>query len=193
MKYIEGNPDILCRSNKSGILDQYKDFIIKCLTDGMTQSMTCRQFKQKGYSGTDSNAREYMLRVIKEYNIHVNKYCSSENTKVLDNKSGSTDTKFDYITRKGLFQHLWMDGPLNEYHRKYIFDKFPILYKIDKCIRQFRVRFREKSLPQLYLFIDKYKKSEIKELSTFATGLEKDIDAVENAAVSDLSNGFVGV
>lgn len=87
-KYIGGNPDILCRSNKAGILDQYKDFIIKCLTDGMTQSKTCRHLKENGYTGTDSNAREYMLRVIKEYNLHVNKYCSSENTKALENHSG---------------------------------------------------------------------------------------------------------
>ncbi|NLD50834.1 MAG: transposase [Clostridiaceae bacterium] len=132
-----------------------------------------------------------MLQVIKEYNIHVNKYCSAENTKALKNNSGSTGTKFDYITRKGLFQHLWMNAELTEYHRKYIFDKYPILYSIDKCIREFRDCLSKKSLPRLYLFIDEYKNSGIKELSTFASGLEKDIDAVENAVASDLSNGFV--
>ena len=31
----------------------------------------------------------------------------------------------------------------------------------------------------------------IKELASFAKGLEKDIEAVENAVASDLSNGFV--
>lgn len=40
-------------------------------------------------------------------------------------------------------------------------------------------------------FIDHYKTSKIKELSSFANGLEKDISAVENAVASDLSNGFV--
>jgi len=157
----------------------------------MTQSKTWRQLKEKGYTGTGSNARGYMLQVIKEYNIHVNKYCSAENTKALKNNSGSTGTKFDYITRKGLFQHLWMNAELTEYHRKYIFDKYPILYSIDKCIREFRDCLSKKSLPRLYLFIDEYKNSGIKELSTFASGLEKDIDAVENAVASDLSNGFV--
>ncbi|MDD2504214.1 MAG: hypothetical protein PHG58_10275, partial [Clostridia bacterium] len=33
-KYLEGDPTKLCRSNCSGILDQYKDFIIKFLRDG---------------------------------------------------------------------------------------------------------------------------------------------------------------
>lgn len=32
-KYIQGDPEILCRSNKRSSLDQYKDFIIKRLSD----------------------------------------------------------------------------------------------------------------------------------------------------------------
>ena len=46
-------------------------------------------------------------------------------------------------------------------------------------------------MPKLYLFIEHYKISEIKELASFANGLEKDIYAVENAVASNLSNGFV--
>lgn len=43
----------------------------------------------------------------------------------------------------------------------------------------------------LYLFIDKYKRSKIKTLRSFAKGLETDMDAVENAVAYDFSNGFV--
>ena len=46
-------------------------------------------------------------------------------------------------------------------------------------------------MPLLYLFIERYKKSSIKELSRFADGLERDLDAVENSVASPLSNGFV--
>ncbi len=46
-------------------------------------------------------------------------------------------------------------------------------------------------MPLLYLFIDRYKYSSLKELASFASGLEKDISAVENAVASDLSNAFV--
>lgn len=190
-KYIEGNPDILCCSNKAGMLEPYKDFIIKCLTAGMTQSETSRQLSGKGYVGTDSNARDYIRRVIRENNIPVNKYCSSSNTKALENKSGSIGTKYDYITRQGLFQYLWMKGNINEYHCRYIFSKYPVLIEIDKCIREFKDCLNKKSIPRLYIFIERYKNSEIRELSTFASGLEKDIEAVENAVSSDLSNGFV--
>lgn len=43
----------------------------------------------------------------------------------------------------------------------------------------------------LYLFIDRYIKSDIKELSCFAAGLERDLDAVENSVSNPLLNGFV--
>lgn len=191
VKYIEGDPDILCRSSKSGIMDSYKDFIIKCLSDGMTQSETCRQLKQKGYTCTGSNARYYMCHLIREYNINVKKYCSEVNTVAIGNNPVSKGAVYDYITRKGLFQYLWMDGELTEHHRNYIFNKYPVLYIINKCIREFRAIFDRKNMPLLYLFIDDYKNSEVKELAAFASGLEKDIDAVENAVASNLSNGFV--
>lgn len=46
-------------------------------------------------------------------------------------------------------------------------------------------------MPLLYCFISKYKSSELKELSRFAQSLEKDLEVVENAVASPLSNGFV--
>ena len=39
--------------------------------------------------------------------------------------------------------------------------------------------------------IERYKNSDLKELSRFVSGLEKDLSAVENAVASPLSNGFV--
>ena len=41
------------------------------------------------------------------------------------------------------------------------------------------------------LFIEKYCKSKVKALKSFAEGLKRDIDAVENEVVYDYSNGFV--
>lgn len=49
----------------------------------------------------------------------------------------------------------------------------------------------KENMPYLYLFIEKYKNSDLKELSRLASGLEKDLSAVENAIASPLSNGFV--
>ena len=41
------------------------------------------------------------------------------------------------------------------------------------------------------MFIEKYCKSELKALKSFAEGLKRDIDAIENAVAYDYSNGFV--
>lgn len=49
----------------------------------------------------------------------------------------------------------------------------------------------KKSVPMLYLFIERYKDSKIKAIKSFTKGLERDIDAVENAVAYTYSNGFV--
>lgn len=64
-------------------------------------------------------------------------------------------------------------------------------YVLYACMREFRNVFKKKSVILLYLFIEKYKKSSIKGLRSFAKGLENDLDAVENAVAYDYSNGFV--
>ena len=81
-----------------------------------------------------------------------------------------------------------MNGELTQTHRSFLWKQIPILWEVKQCIKEFRMLFSKKSLTFLYLFIDHYKASEIKELSSFANGLEKNISAVENAVVSDLSN-----
>ena len=51
--------------------------------------------------------------------------------------------------------------------------------------------YSKKSIPRLHLFIEKYSQSPLKEIASFANGLKRDIDAVENAVASHLSNAFV--
>ncbi|MBE6051986.1 MAG: transposase, partial [Clostridium sp.] len=48
-----------------------------------------------------------------------------------------------------------------------------------------------KSLTLLYIFIDKYKEANIPEIASFINGLLKDLEAIENAVSSNLSNVFV--
>ena len=65
------------------------------------------------------------------------------------------------------------------------------MYELHCCIREFRRIFERRNVPLLYLFIEKYSNSDIKALRSFANGLERDLDAVENAVAYDYSNGFV--
>ena len=41
------------------------------------------------------------------------------------------------------------------------------------------------------MFVEKYSNSSIKALKSFADGLKRDLDAVENAVAYNFSNGFV--
>lgn len=183
-KYLNGNPLILCRTNKRSSLDQHKDFIIKCLTEGKTQSETARLVMDLGCDCGEGNVLHYIHTIVIQHKIEVNKYVSSSHGTVQSKKT-------DYITRKGIFQYLWLHGELTSEHYEFLWNKYSVLQEIEKCIREFREIFRTKKMPLLYLFIERYKNSSIKELASFANGLEKDISAVENAVASDLSNAFV--
>ena len=84
-----------------------------------------------------------------------------------------------------------MNEKLSKKHYQALWKKYNILPQLETCIREFRAIFSKKSIPLLYLFIEKYKQSTLKEIASFANGLEMDIEAVENAVASELSNGFV--
>lgn len=187
-KYLEGDPDKLCRSNKHGCLDGYKDFIMKSIQSGLTQSTIARQLTTMGYTGTITNARQYICAVAIQSGLDISKY---SNTQAKYDDDGNAKPKVDYITRKGIFNYLWMNGELTMEHHDYLWEQLPVLQEMERCIREFREIFAKKSMPLLYLFIERYKTSGIKELESFANGLEKDISAVENAVASNLSNGFV--
>lgn len=188
-KYLEGDPDNLCRSNHHvSSLSGYDDQIIKCIINGDTQSVIARKLIENGYSGTISNARQYICSIAKNNHLELSKYCS---TFAENGEPQQKMPKADYITRKGIFNYLWMNGELTPAHHEHLWTKYPVLQELEKCIRQFRELFNKKDLSRLYLFIDRYRNSTIKELASFANGLDRDLEAVENAVSSHLSNGFV--
>lgn len=187
-KYIEGNPDILCRSNKHSELESCIGSIIKNIQKGMTASDIAKQLKNQGYQYTLSNIRQYVTSVAKKYGLEVTKYRSSIPKY---EQNGVKKQPMGYVTRKDIFNHLWMNIQLAPNHKEYIYTRNNHIFELECCIREFRKIFEKKSMPYLYLFIARYKKSTLKEIASFAKGLEKDIDAVENAVASPLSNGFV--
>ena len=83
-----------------------------------------------------------------------------------------------------------MGVELSANHKAYILQKYPKLKELIHCVREFREVYEKKSIP-LYLFIERYKNSDLKEIFRFANGLEKDLEAVENSVACELSNGFV--
>ena len=189
-KYLEGEPYNLCRSNRKGALEVFKDFIVKAIQKGMTQSSIARELIGMGYTGTATNARQYICYAARQYGLEIAKY-SNVSSKCKETTNIGQKHKADYITRKGIFNHLWMGMGLTSWHHSQLWQEYPVLQETELCIRQFREIFDKKSMPLLYIFIDRYKQSAVKELASFARGLEKDLSAVENAVASPLSNAFV--
>lgn len=185
-KYRTGDASLLCRSYTRSCLHSHKDFILKCLQNGLTQAEIIRRLKKLGYQKTNANARNYMNGLCKEYGINSQKYTSLPTVSIKEDR-----IKVDYITRKSIFEFLWMNGTLSVKQHQILWEKYKLLPELETCIREFRAIFFKKSMPLLYLFIEKYKQSTLKEIASFANGLKVDIEAVENAVASDLSNGFV--
>ena len=90
-----------------------------------------------------------------------------------------------------MFCFLWMNTEITAMHKAYLMTNYPQLKEMLACVREFREIYQRKNMPLLYLFIEKYKNSSLKEIAHFAKGLGKYFSAVENPVASPLSNGFV--
>ena len=192
-KYRTGDPKELSMYGiKQSKLDPYYDFIIECLQKRWSKSKTVKALYEKGYSGSKSNAFEYLCKIENKLQTEFEPqpYVRTM-TECLKYKVGSSGKEKDYITREGVFRHMWMNTNLTEEHTKYIYEQYSQVWELCCCIKHFREIFSKRNVPMLYLFIERYKNSNIKSIKSFAKGLERDIDAVENAVAYDYSNGFV--
>ncbi len=61
------------------------------------------------------------------------------------------------IKRSYIFNYLWMNAKLSEREKNYLYVNYPKVFKLKKCIIEFRELFKIKSLVLLYIFIDKYR------------------------------------
>lgn len=187
-KYLNGEYEALCKKDFRSRMDEFYDYVIKTLTSGISRKDVYRNVIEKGYKGGQSAAYDYMNKIIERFQIDVAIYKSSS-PEAIQNKKALQ--KYDHLSRNGIFRYFWMGVELSANHKAYILQKYPKLRELMRCVREFREVYEKKSMPLLYLFIERYKNSDLKEISRFANGLEKDIEAVENSVASELSNGFV--
>lgn len=187
-KYLGGDYESLCRKDFRSGMDQFYDYIIKELSAGISRKDVYRSLLAKGYQGGQTAAYDYMNKAIMRHQIDIAVYKSSTAEAIQKKKALQ---KYDHLSRSGVFRFLWMNVEVTAAHKAYLMDSYPQLRELYTCIREFQEIYQRRNMPMLYLFIDRYKKSSLKELSRFAEGLEKDLPAVENSVASPLSNGFV--
>lgn len=191
-RFRTGDPDVLCRAAiRNSQFDPYQETIDQCLNDGLTKAQTVQHLKEAGCTGSDSALYEYLNKIERFSEQRFSRSSKGKKAIKLNAVSARTEGK-DYIKRTGLINYLWKnDGLIDDSQKKALFSKHPILFEIQSCIQEFKYIFQTGNMPMLHLFIKKYTHSSVKEFCSFARGLLKDIDAVENAVASPLSNGFV--
>lgn len=145
-KYREGDSRNL---NLYGIrkseLDPFYDTIIKELQSGWSKSQTVKEIYVEGYDGSLSNAFDHLVKIEeKEKHNFAEQPYKRTMTETLKYKTGSTVKEKDYITREGVFRHLWMNTALTEEHREYFYGKYPEVMRICACIRVFCMVFEKK-------------------------------------------------
>ena len=188
IKYLNGEMENICTPTLFSGVDWYRDYIIKSLSKGVCRSDIIRGMREQGLICSNTAAYYYMNKLAAYYGIELIPIqdCSPE-----QKAKRKEILKYSYVSRKKVFRFLWMGEGLNDAQRTWIFDKYPVVFVLYTCIREFREIFREGRQSLMVGFIKKYRSSGIKLLERLAKSFEKDIDAILNAVSSRLSNGFV--
>ncbi|MEG1573441.1 MAG: hypothetical protein RR328_07840, partial [Bacteroidales bacterium] len=77
---------------------------------------------EKGYSGGQSAAYDYMNKVIERFHIDVAIYKSSTAEAIQKKK---VLQKYEHLSRRGIFRFLWMNAELSESHVHYLMQNYP--------------------------------------------------------------------
>lgn len=115
-KYRESDPKELSMYGiRQSKLDSFYDFIIQWLNSRWSKSKTVKALYEKGYSGSTSNAFDYLCKIEQNENecFESQTYVRTM-TECLKYKTGGKGKEIDYITREGVFRHMWMNTELTD-------------------------------------------------------------------------------
>lgn len=193
IRYKDCNPLEQCqlkRPSRNQEIYQYKDEILHLIMDGYHASSIAPILQKKGCKLGTSTIKRYVKKYADEYEIDISK---NRKGPVSKNKEQLQKIKAETIVikKQDLMKLLWMNTKISSIELADICSQYPVVHKLKTCINDFRQIFNRKNMPLLYLFIERYKNSEFAPIASFANGLLRDIEAVENAVASPLSNGFV--
>lgn len=154
----------------------------------MCKADVYRALIAQGYSYAESTVQDYVMYLVEQFDIEVSHLRSSiPQQKVFRKKL----EHFDTLSRNKIFKYLWMNSKLEPQHLSYVLGNYEIVKFLSDFIQDFRKLFELKKVEQLHIFIKSYCNCKYKSIANFVKGLVKDIEAVENAVSSHLSNGFV--
>lgn len=154
--------------------------------EGKIKEMLCRrcsfkeiekELRQEGYTGASSTIRMYATR---------------ERRLMRQAAGGSPET--DVLERKWLLKLLYKPmGELQGIDEELIgrlMKEYPVVEEIYDIVKSFREILFSQKAEDIDDWLAEADRLEVSELSSFANGLRKDIDAVKNAARHDYNNGL---
>lgn len=159
------------RSTNS-ILDPYIPMIKELIIQGKKTTEIYEEIKTHGYNGKTSLLNSRLRGIRQEIRTNT-KYLKRSKIKKLLFKP--IEEIKDENLRKDLGEYLETNKELN---------------KIINCIKEFKEVIFSKKVRKLSIWIKKAKKINVKELNSFITLIESDIEAVKNAIKYDYSNGL---
>ncbi|WP_343084679.1 hypothetical protein [Blautia producta] len=169
-KYLDGDYESLCRKDFRSGMEQFYDRIISELSAGTSRKDVYRDLLTKGYQGGQTAAYDYMNKIIERFHIDIAVYKSTSAESVQKKKKLQG---YDHLSGSGVSRFLWMNTEITAKNKAYLVANYPQLKEMLACIREFREIYRRKNMPLLYLFIWKYKDSNLKEIARFAKGWKR--------------------
>lgn len=176
-RYLSGNAEMLCRDGRSYMqrpssLDVHNDKILDMLKKEMPRRKIHYQLSAMGVKISYST---------------LCRHCEA----ILD--TGRTTLRNPpvrhSISRKQIFDKIWSDKELDPTDDSWLSEKYPQLRALQDHVASFRLAFQ--SVASLECWISGARSSAIPAIRSFAAGLDRDKDAVLNAARFPESNAFL--
>lgn len=190
-RYATGDPYKLCRFPQNGArtinIEDYREEIMEYLHSNMMIKDIYAKITENGYNGKHTQVKVYCKNLAVKHGIEYSSRKNSVGVVIAKNKKSDVH----YISSRDVLNYIWSDKELNLPDVLYIMTKYPQLWDILKCVRDFRNIYTEKSAVLLLFFVTVYSFCSIQPIKSFVSGLRNDYDAVKNSVLSDLSNGFV--
>lgn len=156
-------------------LDIYKEIIISLLEDGVNGSTIYKKIKEDGYEGSSSLVRHFI----------------AELRKGKDNELVMLKEK---ILRRSLISLLYKEidsvKDITKEQLNKVLDIYPKLKIIYDIAKDFKTLLFSKREFDLEMWIKRAKNLNIKELNSFISGIERDLEAVKNSIKYEFSNGL---
>lgn len=184
-KYLDENFNPVHASygvKRHGILSAFYKDIDMLLNQGVMASKIEEIIREKGFKGSSSTIRHYASEWKKRFKENIKESEVEEGKEIIAMK------RTDIF--KALFRPISHIKSLEEDKFQRFCDQYPFFKIILELINSFREIFEQKKPKLLREWIDKAKNTKIKEIISFANGIERDYDAVENAVCLPYSNGL---